>query len=73
MLKNITLSAEENLIKKVRKQASIENITLNALFRKRLERYSGKSIALTEYSNIMKDLHYVNSGGKFSRDEMNER
>ncbi|MFQ5560296.1 MAG: hypothetical protein ACE5FU_06915 [Nitrospinota bacterium] len=73
MLKNITLSAEENLIKKARKQAGLEKTTLNALFRKWLERYSGKSEALTEYDEIMKVLHYVKSGGKFSRDEMNER
>lgn len=73
MLKNITFSAEEYLIKKARKQASAEKTTLNTLFRKWLERYSGKSNALTEYNKIMKNLHYVNSGGKFSRDEMNER
>lgn len=73
MLKNITLSAEENLIKKARKQAIVEKTTLNAMFRKWLERYSGKSKALTEYKKIMENLQYVNSGGKFSRNEMNER
>ena len=66
MLKNITLSAEENLIKKARKQASVEQTTLNAMFRKWLERYSGKSKALTEYNEIMKNFHYVNSLFKFS-------
>ena len=73
MLRNITLSAEERLIQRARKQASTENTTLNSLFRKWLERYSGKSTSSGEYNEIMNRLSYAKSGGKFSRDEMNER
>ncbi len=73
MLRNITLSAEERLIQRARKQASTENTTLNSLFRKWLERYSGKSKSSGEYNQIMNRLSYAKSGGKFSRDEMNER
>ncbi len=73
MLKNITLSAEETLIKKARHQATTENTTLNALFRKWLKRYSGNSTSSDEYDEIMKQVSYAKSGGKFSRDEMNER
>ena len=73
MLRNITLSAEESLINKARQQAAAENTTLNALFRKWLKRYSGNSTSSGEYDEIMKRLSYAKSGGKFSRDEMNER
>lgn len=72
MLKNITFSAEESLIRKARQKASTENTTFNALFRKWLERYSGNSTSPGEYDEIMNNLSYAKSGGKFSRDEMNE-
>lgn len=73
MLKNITLSAEEKLIQKARQQAANEHTTVNALFRKWLERYSGNFTSPVEYDEIMNRLSYAKSGGKFSRDEMNER
>ncbi len=73
MLKNITLSAEERLIQKARQQAVTDNTTLNALFRKWLARYSGKSASPNEYDEIMDQLSYVKSDGPFSRDEMNAR
>jgi hypothetical protein len=37
MLKNITLRAEENLIRRARERAAAENTTLNAEFRRWLE------------------------------------
>jgi len=73
MLKNITLSAEESLIKKARKQAAASRTTLNALFRTWLELYASHSTSTGEYEKLMKNLSYAKPGRKFSREEMNER
>ena len=42
MLKNITFSAEEELIDKAREQARKEKTTLNALFRRWLKQYADR-------------------------------
>ena len=49
MLKNITLSAEEKLIKLAREKAARENSTLNSQFRAWLERYVSTERKLLDY------------------------
>jgi hypothetical protein len=73
MLKNITLSAEEDLIARARARADEENTTLNAEFRRWLERYTEQIRDREEFERLMDQLKYVRAGRKFSRDEMNER
>jgi hypothetical protein len=73
MLKNITLSAEERLIKAARTRAQKERTTLNNLFRDWLVRYTGHEQASSEFRRLMRDLKHINSGRKFSREEMNAR
>lgn len=73
MLKNITLSADEALIREARRQAAIENTSLNALFREWLEQYVARQEAVARYNDLMKRLSHVNAGRKFTREEMNER
>lgn len=73
MLKNITLSADENLIRKAREKARKEKTTLNANFRQWLRQYIGKNISSSNFNNLMKQLEYANAGKKFSRDQLNER
>ena len=73
MVKNITLSAPEELIKQARKKAASEKTSLNERFREWLKSYIGSKDFSAEYRKIMKRLDYVNSGGKFTREEMNER
>ncbi len=73
MLKNITLSAEEHLIRRSRKKAQNENTTLNALFRQWLSRYTMQNQGAAEYAELMKRLSYVEAGRTFNRDELNER
>jgi len=73
MLKNVTLSAEESLINKARKLATTNQTTLNALFRRWLERLTGQSTSDHEFHELMNRFSYVKSGGPFSREEMNER
>ncbi len=72
MLKNLTLSAEENLIQKARERANRERSTLNAEFRKWLQRYVRNSSKISDYDMFMESLSYVHPGKTFSRDEMND-
>lgn len=72
-MKNITFSADEKLIEKARLKATKENTTLNQRFRDWLSSYAKQSDVGANYEKLMKELDYVNSGGKFTRDEMNER
>jgi len=73
MLKNITLSAEDELIQKARQKAQKERTTLNATFRHWLKQYVNAGINSSEYESLMKSLNYAQPGGTFSRDELNER
>ncbi len=73
MLKNITLSAEEELIRKAREKAQREYTTLNASFRQWLQQYTNADMAMNHYESLMNSLHYAKPGKKFTRDEMNER
>ena len=70
-LKNITLSARQDLIARARKRATAMNSTLNALFREWLEQLSGENEV--DYENAMKAFRHIRAGRTFTRDEMNER
>jgi len=73
MLKNITLSAEDDLIQKARQKAVKERRTLNALFRNWLNQYVGKERHKLDFDVLMDRLKHVRAGRKFTREEMNER
>ena len=73
MLRNITLSADDLLIRKARNRAAEEHKSLNALFRDWIKRYVGSEGRSQGYRRLMKHLSHVKAGGKFTRDEMNER
>ena len=74
MLKNVTLSADERLIEAARERARGERTTLNAEFRRWLESYTRGGERVAEYRALMESLApTTDSGGRFSRDEMNER
>jgi len=72
-MKNITLSAEENLIERARQTAKSQRKTLNAAFREWLQDYVTQSDDLLSYDEVMRRLSHVRAGRKFTRDEMNER
>ena len=73
MIKNITLSAEETLIRKARLRAKKENTSLNKLFREWLERYVSQEHSSLNYEKLMNKLLYATPGKKFTRNEINER
>ncbi len=74
-MKNITLSADAELIEKARQRATAEHTTLNAQFRMWLENYVQREQKSERTIETIRELQAsIFSGGrKFSRDEMNER
>ena len=73
MLKNITLSADPELIEKAREIAKSRNSTLNNEFRRWLLRYVKRDFSEKDFQEFITRLNYVIPGKKFTRDEMNER
>ncbi len=72
-MKNITLSADEDVIERARSVARAQRKTLNEAFREWLAEFTASSGDGQAYDALMKRLRYVNTGRHFSRDEMNER
>ena len=74
-MRNITLSADEDLIDEARRRASSENTTLNAEFRLWLENYVGRKRQAERAMATMRELQgkFSTGGRKFTREEMNER
>lgn len=73
MLKNITLSADEELIEHARQRAIAKNTTLNAEFRRWLEQYVEAPQDSDDFEDLMAQLSYARPGKVFTRDEFNER
>jgi Family of unknown function (DUF6364) len=73
-MKNITLSADENLIEKAREVARSQRRTLNDAFREWLAQFTQQAGSGEEYDALMKRLRQtVRLRGPYTRDEMNER
>lgn len=72
-MKNVTLSADEDLIERARSVARAQKKTLNAAFREWLLQFTQEVGDAQEFDALMKRLSYVRSGRRFTRDEMNER
>ena len=75
-MKNITLSAQDDLIDRARRIASNRNSSLNIMFREWLEGLNNSQSQSTEedrLKDLWKKTGYARVGKKLSRDEMNER
>ena len=72
-MKNITLSADETLIRKARIRGHKVGVTLNDALREWLKSYVAKDSEAANYKPLMKKLDYVLPGKRFSREELNER
>jgi hypothetical protein len=73
-MKNVTLSADEDLIEQARQVARAQKRTLNDAFREWLVQFTRQAGKAEEYDSLMKRLRRtVRSAGPYSRDEMNER
>lgn len=72
-MKNITLSADEDLIEKARSIARAQRKTLNAAFREWLMHFTASEGEAQSYRELMKSMRHIKAGGHFTRDELNER
>lgn len=73
-MKNITLSADEELIEQARQLARSQKRTLNDAFREWLVQFTQQAGNVEEYEALMRRLRRtVRSSGPYTRDEMNER
>jgi hypothetical protein len=74
-MRNITLSADADLIDAARKRAEAEHSTLNDQFRRWLTEYAGGNnrgdVAMSVIGNLQVRLR--SGGRRFTREEMNER
>ncbi len=72
-MKNITFSADERLIRQAREQARARQTTLNQLFRDWLQRLANQEQRTQDIESLFDRVDGVDSGGAFSREEMNVR
>jgi hypothetical protein len=72
-MKNVTLSADENLIEQALLVARSQHKTLNAAFREWLEQYAAQAGGGAAVDALLRRLRHIRSAGPFTRDEMNER
>ncbi len=72
-MKNVTLSADDDLIEQARLVARSQRRTLNAAFREWLLQFTAQAGNGQEVEALMRRLRHVTAGRPFSRDEMNER
>ncbi len=71
-LRNITLSAEQDLIEMARAKARASKTTLNHEFRNWLRQFTNTKKDSIWYFDFMKQFEGVNSGRKFKREEFYE-
>lgn len=72
-MKNLRFSADEDLIGKARLKAKSQHRNLNAVFRKWLEHFVASEGNAQSFDALMINLRIVDSGGHFTRDELNKR
>jgi predicted transcriptional regulator len=72
-MKNITFSADEDLIERARSIARAQHKTLNAAFREWLAQYAASAGDTQKFDALMKRMKQLDAGKHFSRDELNER
>jgi hypothetical protein len=71
-MKNVTLRADEHLIKQARLLARAQNKALNTVFREWLREYTAGAGSGKQLDALMRRLRYVRAGRRFTRNEMNE-
>jgi hypothetical protein len=72
-VKNLTFSADEDLIDKARSIARARRTTLNAAFREWLTQYAASEGDAHSFDALMKDLWHVDAGGHHTREQFRER
>jgi hypothetical protein len=73
MIKNITFSVDEKIIRMAREKAMKNNISLNEVFRQWLSQYARETGLGTELDDFLKKTEYKKPDKKLTREELNER
>lgn len=71
-VKNVTLTADEELIERARHVARSQHKTLNVAFREWLREYVAQDSATADYDALMAKLSYTRSTGPYTQQEINE-
>ena len=71
-MKNVTFSVDEQVLAKARKRAVSKGTTLNEEVRTWMKQYA-VPITSERFREIMKQVSYVKTDRKYTREEMNER
>ncbi|MGD1074303.1 MAG: hypothetical protein ABSB15_29710 [Bryobacteraceae bacterium] len=72
-MKNITLSADEDLIERARSIAREQRRTLNEAFREWLAQFAQSAGDGQGFDALMTRFEHVDAGRHFGRNELNER
>ncbi len=72
-MKNVTLSADADLIAKARSIARAQGKTLNTVFEEWLLEFTAGEADQRSSDGLMKSLKHVDAGRHFHREELNER
>jgi hypothetical protein len=72
-MKNITMSADEDLIERARLIARSQRRSLNDAFREWLTQFAQSAGDAQGFDAFMGRMQHVNAGRRFGRDELNER
>lgn len=72
-LRNVTFSADDDLIDQARFAAQAERKTLNDVFREWLAQYASSRSGTARFDELMRRMKPARAGHRFTRDEMNER
>jgi len=72
-MKNVTFSADAELIEQAREEARARKTTLNALFREWLADLAAREERRERVDAVFEEMSAYNSGRAFTREEMNER
>ena len=72
-MKNITFSADEDLIEKARTLARSQRMTLNEAFRQWLAQFTASAGDAQRFDSLMRQMRHIKAGGHYTRDELNER
>jgi len=72
-MRNVTFSADEDLIDQARHVAQQERKTLNDAFREWLAQYASSRSDVARFDELMRRMKPLRAGRRFTREEMNER
>lgn len=73
MIRNVTFSVDEKIIRLAREKAMKNNVSLNEVFRQWISQYARETSLGTELDDFLEKAHYKKSADKLTREELNER